>query len=94
MQEFANEEEKSLKNDIKNENKKETINENTLKYLEEAFKESIFEYKIVGLVIVDNKEVKDTYEKEKEKCPNCQNKILLHATKINYSSKILTSNFK
>ena len=94
MRELANEEEKSLKNDIKNENKKETINENTLKYLEEAFKESIFEYKIVGLVIVDNKEVKDTYEKEKEKCPNCQNKILLHATKINYSSKILTSNFR
>ena len=94
MQEFAYEEEKSLKNDIKDENKKETINENTQKFLEEAFKESIFEYKVVGLVIVDNKEVKDTYEKEKKKCPNCQNKILLHATKINYSSKILTSNFR
>ncbi len=63
-------------------------------YLEKAFKESIFEFKIIGLVIIDNEEQKKIYENEKNKCSNCETKILFHSTEIEYSSKILTSHFK
>ena len=64
------------------------------KFFRKSFKESIFEFKIIGLVIINKDEHRKVYEKEKSECPNCQTKILFHATEIQFSSNILTSNFK
>jgi hypothetical protein len=92
IKEFGINEENEKKN-IKNIEKNEIISQKLQSYLEKAFKESIFEFKIIGLVIIDNEEQKKIYENEKNKCPNCETKILFHSTHIDYSSKILTTNF-
>ena len=93
IKELANKEETQLKKEITNINNNESINQELQTYLENAYKESIFEFRIVGLVIVDNKEIKQKFDLEKSKCENCVTKILFHATEIKYSSKILTSGF-
>ena len=43
----------------------EEINQKLKSYLENAYKESIFEFRIVGLVIVDNKKLKKNMMKKK-----------------------------
>ena len=91
---IARNEEEKLLNEIKNVEDTEKINQKFTSFLEKAFKESIFEFKIIGLVVVNKDDQRKIYEKEKNQCPNCETKILFHATEIQFSSNILTSNFK
>ena len=58
-----------------------------------ALKNSIFDYSIVSLTILDNENF-ENYERKKKQCPNCQTKILFHGTQINPLSNIITSEFK
>ena len=60
---------------------------------EKAKKESVFEYTINSLTIVDRENRLD-FENEKDDCPNRQEKILFHGTGIKPCAKILTDMFK
>jgi len=60
--------------------------------IEEALKESIFEFKIAHIFIIDRE--KDDYIMEKNKCPNRETKILFHGTKIDNAIEILSSQFR
>ena len=67
-----------------------------MKKFEEEFdiarKNSIFEYRLTSMTIVDRNDL-NSFETNKDKCPNRINKILFHGTGINPSSKILTDMF-
>ena len=67
-----------------------------MKKFEEEFdrarKDSIFEYRLTSMTIVDRKDL-NSFEINKDKCSNRINKILFHGTGINPSSKILTDMF-
>jgi len=67
-----------------------------MKKFEEEFeiakKNSIFEYRLTSMTIVDRKDL-DSFETNKDNCPNRIDKILFHGTGINPSSKILTNMF-
>ena len=52
-------------------------------------KESIFEFSIISLVIIEREDF-EKFEQEREKCPNRVERILYHGTKIENISKILT----
>ena len=60
--------------------------------IEKAIKESIFEYKINNIYLVD-RDV-ENYNKEKEKCPNKIELILFHGTAIDCGKSILASQFR
>ena len=55
--------------------------------------ESIFDYSIINLVLLDNKNFLK-YEESKNSCPNCITKLLFHGTQIDPASKIISSEFK
>ena len=59
---------------------------------EKAKKQSIFEYRITSLTIVDRSQIND-FEKNKNNCPNRKERILFHGTSIVPSAKILTNMF-
>ena len=67
------------------------------KYFEQEFTksqiESIFDYSIINLVLLDNKNFLK-YEKAKNSCSDCTTKILFHGTQIDPASKIISSEFK
>ena len=63
------------------------------KEFEKARKESIFEFSVVSLVIIEREDF-EKFEKEREKCPNRVEKILYHGTQIEPISCILTGLFK
>ena len=67
-----------------------------MKKFEEDFelarKNSIFEWRITSMTIVDRKDLKN-FEEAKKNCPNRLDKILFHGTGIVPSSKILTDMF-
>ena len=69
-------------NEIKKVEDTEKINQKFTSFLEKAFKESIFEFKIIGLVVINKDDQRKIYEKEKNQCPNCETKILFHSTEI------------
>jgi len=58
-----------------------------------ALKQSVFEFSIVSLVILDRKDF-DQFENERARCPNRVDKILYHGTQIQPISSILTDLFK
>ena len=60
---------------------------------ENAKKNSIFEFSIISLVIVEREDF-ETFQKGRNKCPNRINKILYHGTSIDPISNILTDVFK
>ena len=93
IKELAKSQEIELKQEIENVKSNEVFNISLNNALEKAFKESIFEFKIIGLVANNKEAQRKVYEEKKKNCPNCQTKILFHATKISFSSKILTTNF-
>ena len=84
----ASEQEKNLKVVIDN---LEEFNEVFDKEIEEALKNSIFEYKIIGIYLIE----RDTnqYLEEKNKCENKITKILFHGTNVNSITGILSSHF-
>ena len=67
-----------------------------IKKFEEDFensrKQSVFEWRIISMTIVDRKDLK-TFEESKNNCPNRIDRILFHGTGIIPSSKILTDMF-
>ena len=60
--------------------------------IEKAFKESVFEYTIVHILIVEKDDTK--YLEEKSKCPNLTTKNLFHGTNVNAVTGILSSQFR
>ena len=66
-------------------------------FFEEEFtkaqKESIFDYSIINLAFLGNKNL-EKYEKSKKNCRNCIKKILFHGSQIGPISEIITSEFK
>ena len=58
-----------------------------------TLKNSVFEFSIVSLVILD-RENYDKFENERAKCPNRYDKILYHGTQIHPASSILNQLFK
>ena len=60
--------------------------------IEKALNNSIFEYKIIHLFVID-KDDKE-YQEEKEKCKNKVIKVLFHGTSINAVTGILSSQFR
>ena len=86
--------EKEINKEIENLENNKLFN-NVLKMnLDKIFKDSVFEYKITGLVLINKDNQKNNYETAKKECPNCETKLLFHATQIEFSSKILTTQFK
>lgn len=59
---------------------------------EKAKKQSVFEYRITSLTIVDRSQIND-FEINKNNCPNRKDRILFHGTGIEPSAKILTNMF-
>ena len=64
------------------------------KEFELALKNSIFEFRKTGLIIVNKDSQFKIFQSNKSACPNLRTKFLYHGTKIEYSSEILPSNFK
>ena len=60
-----------------------------LKKFEKAMQESIFEFSVVSLIIIERENF-EKFEKEREKCPNRVDKILYHGTSVEPISCILT----
>jgi hypothetical protein len=94
MKTYAENEEIELDKEIENLEKNQNFNNELKMSLDQIFKDSIFEYKITGLVSINKDNQKNNYERTKNECPNCEKKLLFHATQIEYSSKILTTQFK
>ena len=63
------------------------------KEFEKAIKESIFEFSVISLVIMEREDF-EKFEQEREKCPNRVDKILFHGTSVEPISCILTGLFK
>ena len=81
-------------NDIKNRLKKYTQYINSFeKEFENSKKNSIFEFSIISLVIIERENLWK-FEEERRKCPNRVDKILYHGTRVEPISSILTEYFK
>ena len=59
--------------------------------MEKAFENSIFEYKIIHIVLIDKES--NNYLKEKNKCPNIIIKILFHGTDVKRALEIISTQF-
>ena len=94
LEKILNEDEKNLKEEIDLWEKTSALSKKFEKELENAFKDSIFEFRRTGLCIINKEEFAKEYEDNKNSCQNCETKFLFHGTKIAYSSCILTDNFK
>ena len=80
-------------NDIKNRLKKYTQYINSFeKEFENSKKDSIFEFSIISLVIIERENLWK-FEEERRKCPNRVDKILYHGTGFEPISSILTDHF-
>ena len=80
-------------NDIKN---RLTKYNEYIKFFETEFenakKNSIFEFSLISLVIIERKDF-DLFERERRNCPNRVEKILFHGTSVDPISSILTGRF-
>ena len=63
------------------------------KEYEKSKKESIFEFSIISLVVIERRDF-EIFEREREKCPNREERILYHGTNVVPISCILTSIYK
>ena len=72
--------------------KLEEFNKEIESILEQSKKESIFEFGVVGLSLID-RDISN-YQNRKSKCENLVTKYLFHGTSTDISSLIVTSNFK
>lgn len=73
---LAENQEMELKEEIKNIQSNEDFNNSLNINLEKAFKESIFEFRIIGLVANNKEAQKAAFEKRKKECPNCHKNII------------------
>ena len=72
--------------------KLEDFNNQIESILEESKKESIFEFGVAGISLI-NRDMSE-YQNNKNKCNNLITKFLFHGTSSNSSSLIVTSNFR
>ena len=93
LEKILNDEEEILKEEIEVWEKTLDLNEKFVKELEKDFRNSIFEFRRTGTVVINKEEFKKEYDFNKLKCKNCTTKFVYHGTKIKYSSSILTDNF-
>ena len=63
------------------------------KEFEKSKKESIFEFSVISLVVIEREDF-ETFEKERKKCPNRIDKILYHGTSVEPISSILTGLYR
>jgi hypothetical protein len=63
------------------------------KEFEKSKKESIFEFSIISLVVIEREDF-ETFERERKKCPNRVERILYHGTSIEPTSNILTGLYR
>ena len=70
----------------------EEFNNQIESILEQKKKESIFEFCVAGLSLIDRN--KEDYQRYKDNCNNVITTILFHGTSTNASSLITTSNFR
>ena len=61
--------------------------------LENALKNSYFDYSVISIVLYE-KSRRKKYLKERNKCPNCMKRVLFHGTQIDPISNIVTNEFK
>ena len=61
--------------------------------IQESLRNSVFEFSIVSLVIIERNDF-DNFEKERNGCPNREERILYHGTQIHPISSILTGMFE
>ena len=73
-------------------NNLENFNNQIESILEEKKKESIFEFSVTGISLIDRN--KDDYENNKKNCCNVITKFLFHGTSTDVSSLITTTNFR
>jgi len=85
----ANEQEKNMRKLIERLDK---FNEVFDIYFEKALKDSVFEYKIEYIFLVDKK--MDKYLEEKDKCMNRIEQIVFHGTKLNSAILIVSDQFR
>ena len=57
-----------------------------------ALRNSLFEYSLVSAIFVERNNF-ENFKKQREKCPNCADKLLFHGTIIRVIPHILTNNF-
>ncbi len=60
---------------------------------EKSKKESIFEFSIISLVVIEREDF-ETFERERKRCPHRVERILYHGTSIEPTSNILTGLYK
>ena len=60
--------------------------------IENALKNSVFEYKIIHIVLVEKES--GNFKNEKQKCLNRVDRMLFHGTKASFAVGIVSSNFK
>ena len=63
------------------------------KEYKKSLKESIFEFSIISLVVIEREDF-ETYEQERSNCPNRVDKILYHGTSVEPISSILTGLYR
>ena len=94
LEKILNDEEEILKEEIEVWEKTSELNEKFVKELEKDFRDSIFEFRRTGTVVINKEEFTKGYEFNKLNCKNCTTKFVYHGTIIDYSSSILTDNFR
>ena len=62
------------------------------KEFQNSLRKSVFEFSVVSLVIIERNDF-DNFEKERNLCPNREDRILYHGTQIHSISSILTGMF-
>ena len=73
-------------------NNLEEFNKQIETILEEAKKDSIFEFNVTGISLIDRN--KENYLRNKSNCNNIQTKFLFHGTSTDVSSLITITNFR
>ena len=63
------------------------------KEIQNSLRKSVFEFSIISLVIIERNDF-DRFEKERNSCPNRQDRLLYHGTQIHPISNILTGMFR
>ena len=63
------------------------------KEFEKSKKESIFEFSIISLVVIEREDF-ETFERERKRCPHRVERILYHGTSIEPTSNILTGLYR
>ena len=94
LEKILNDDEENLKKEILVWEKTSELNKKFERELDKAFRDSIFEFRRTGLCVINKEEFANDYELNKNKCENCVTKFLYHGTKIEYSSSILSDNFR